>query len=133
MFASFVNQSFFYLLFIIYASVISIFLLTRVRRLQQTINELENRNRGELDRVIKNLYQQRARLQMAEQRLEKTSQKQEELKANEALDTNLSHASKLLNLGIAEEQLVHDFGLSEAEASLMSLMHKNPARFEELA
>ena len=133
MFTSLLNQSFFYLLLIVYASVVSIFLLTRVRRLQQTINDLENRNRGELDGILKNLLQQRARLRMAEQRIDKTSQKQDELKANEALDTNLSHAGKLLNLGIAEEQLVHDFGLSEAEASLMSLMHKNPARVEERA
>jgi hypothetical protein len=133
MFASFLNQSFFYLLLIVYASVISIFLLTRVRRLHQVISELENRNRGELDRVLKNLTQQRARLLMVEERLARTSQKQDELKANEALDTNLSHASKLLNLGIGEEQLVHDFGLSEAEASLMSLMHNNPVRIEEPA
>jgi hypothetical protein len=133
MFASFLDQSFFYLLLVVYASVISVFLLTRVRRLQQAISDLENRNRGELDRVLKNLTQQRARLQMAEQCLARISQKQDELKANEALDTNLSHASKLLSLGIEEQQLVHDFGLSEAEASLMSLVHNSPVRIEEPA
>ena len=133
MLASFLDQSFFYLLLVVYASVISIFLLTRVRRLQQTINELEIRNRADLERVVSNFSMQRSRLLTVEQRLDKADQKQGELKANEVLDTNLSHASKLLNLGIAEEQLVHDFGLSEAEASLMSLMHNSPVHTQEPA
>jgi len=70
---------------------------------------------------------------LAEQQLDRNTQKQDEIRANTHLDTSMTQANKLLDLGIDKEQLVHDFGLSEAEANLMSLVHKKPLRFSEIA
>ena len=51
-------------------------------------------------------------------------QKQAQVSTNKTVETNFSQASKLLDLGVDSEQLAHGFGLSEAEANLISLIHE---------
>ncbi|HAG71373.1 MAG TPA: hypothetical protein DCL66_04140, partial [Gammaproteobacteria bacterium] len=74
-----------------------------------------------------------ARLQFAENKIESASAAQAELKINKSMDTSLTQANKLLDLGVDSDQLVSGFGLSEAEAQLMSLVHTKQDRVRKAA
>ena len=74
-----------------------------------------------------------ARLQFAENKIESASAAQAELKINKSMDTSLTQANKLLDLGVDSDQLVSGFGLSEAEAQLMSLVHTKQDRVRKVA
>ena len=58
---------------------------------------------------------------------------EKELKINKSMDTSLTQANKLLDLGVDSDQLVSGFGLSEAEAQLMSLVHTKQDRVRKAA
>ena len=55
------------------------------------------------------------------------------MKINKSMDTSLTQANKLLDLGVDSDQLVSGFGLSEAEAQLMSLVHTKQDRVRKAA
>ncbi|MCH7816831.1 MAG: DUF2802 domain-containing protein [Proteobacteria bacterium] len=133
MFTNYIDQSLFYFLLAINVSIVSVYLLSRVRNLQLQLLELKANNRNESDCLARNISGLVKRLRLAERQLDKTSQKQDEIKANKTLDTNLTQANKLLDLGIDKDQLMHQFGLSEAEANLMSLVHTKSNCLEQPA
>jgi hypothetical protein len=130
---TYLTDSFFYLLLAVNASVICLMLISKVRRLQLQLTKLESTYRGEVAKLHKNFHGVLNRLQLAEQQIDNTAQKQDEIRSNKSIETNFSQATKLLDLGVDSEQLVHGFGLSEAEANLMSLLHKKDAVLEEAA
>jgi hypothetical protein len=55
------------------------------------------------------------------------------MKANKSMDSSLSQANKLLDMGIGSDQLIKGFGLSEAEANLMSLIHARQHKYKTAA
>ena len=127
------NDSFYYLLLALNVSVISLFLLGRQRNLQKQLDELRSLVYTDRERLAKNLNGLHFRLQSAEEKIETTWAVQGELKANKSMDSSLGQANKLLDLGIDSEQLMEQFGLSEAEANLLSLVHTRQDRFKAAA
>ena len=85
------------------------------------------------ERSAKNLNGLHIRLQSAEEQLESAWAVQGELKANKSMDSSLSQANKLLDMGIESDQLIKGFGLSEAEANLMSLIHARQHKYKVAA
>jgi hypothetical protein len=83
--------------------------------------------------MVRNLGAILSRLQSAEGSIESASAVQAELKINKSMNTNLTQANKLLDMGVDSDQLVSNFGLSEAEAQLMSLVHTKQDRINKAA
>ena len=127
------NDSFFYLLLALNVSIISLFILSKLRKLQAQMLDLRSEMYVERERMAKNLSGLHFRLQSAEQKLDSTWAVQGELKANKSMDSSLSQANKLLDMGIGSDQLIKGFGLSEAEANLMSLIHARQHKFKAAA
>lgn len=127
------NDSFFYLLLAFNVSVISLFILSKLRKLQKEMLIPRSDMYLERERSAKNLNGLHIRLQSAEEQLESAWAVQGELKANKSMDSSLSQANKLLDMGIESDQLIKGFGLSEAEANLMSLIHARQHKYKVAA
>lgn len=125
---SYLNDSFFFMLLAFNVSVISLFLLARLRRVQNELQELKQAVYSDRERTVRNLTGVLGRLQTVEHGVQSATAAQAELKINKTMDTSLTQANKLLDLGVDSEQLVTGFGLSEAEAQLMSLVHTKQDR-----
>jgi len=98
--------------------------------------ELVNLRQGfchDRERIVRNFGVVLARLQSAESKIESASAAQAELKIKKSMNTNITQANKLLDLGVNSDQLVSGFGLSEAEAQLMSLVHTKQDRVSKAA
>ncbi len=127
------NDSFFYLLLALNVSIISLFILSKLKKLQKELDSLRGELYVERERTAKNLHGLHSRLLSSEDKLESTWAQQGELKANKSMDSNLNHANKLLDLGIGSDDLIKGFGLSEAEANLMSLIHTKQRSYRTAA
>lgn len=125
---TYLNESFFFMLLALNVSVISLYLLSKLRRIQSELTNLRQVFYNDRERMIRNFSGLLVRLQTAEGGLETACAAQAELKINKSMDTNLTQANKLLDLGLDSDQLVSSFGLSEAEAQLMSLVHTKQDR-----
>ncbi|MFK7864420.1 MAG: DUF2802 domain-containing protein [Pseudohongiellaceae bacterium] len=121
--STYLNESFFLILFALNVSLISLFLLAKLRRVQVELQNVKQLLSSDRERTGRNLNSLLVRLQVSEQKIDSTCAAQAELKVDKSMDTNLSQANKLLDLGLCSEELVSSFGLSEAEARLMSLVH----------
>lgn len=130
---TYLNESFFFMLLAVNVSLISLFLLSRLRRLQSELSSLRQVVYADRERVARNFGGVLGRLQTAEQKIDAACAVQAELKVNKAMDTSLSQANKLLDLGLGSDELVSSFGLSEAEARLMSLVHTKQERVHAAA
>lgn len=130
---TYLNDTFFYLLLALNVSVISLFVLSKLRKLQKELLVLRSDIYIERERMAKNLNGLHFRLQSVEEKIESAWAVQGELKANKSMDSSLSQANKLLDLGIDSDQLIKGFGLSEAEANLMSLIHARQHKFKAAA
>ena len=120
---TYLNDSFFYLLLALNVSIITLFVLSTLRRLQKEVLELRTEIYTDRARMAKNLSGLHFRLLSAEDKIESAWAVQGEMKANQSMDSSLSQANKLLDMGIGSDELIKGFGLSEAEANLMSLIH----------
>lgn len=120
---TYVNDSFFLLLLAFNVSVISLFLIGRVRKLQTEVSQLRSTIFVAREQSARSAHGLSGRIQALEGQMITANAQKAELKANKPMETNLAQANKLLDLGIDSEQLVKGFGLSEAEANLMSLVH----------
>jgi hypothetical protein len=130
---TYLNDSFFYLVLALNVSIICLFVLSRLRRLQSEVLTLRAEIYSERERMAKNLNGLHYRLQSAEEKLESAWAVQGELKANKSMDSSLSQANKLLDMGLDSDQLIKGFGLSEAEANLMSLIHARQHQYKAAA
>lgn len=130
---TYLNESFFFMLLSLNVSLISLFLLSRLRRLQSELLSLRQIVYSDRERVTRNFGGVLGRLQTTEQKIEAACAVQAELKVNKTMDTSLSQANKLLDLGLGSDELVSSFGLSEAEARLMSLVHTKQDRVHAAA
>ena len=130
---TYLNESFFFMLLALNVSVISLYLLSQLRRTQTELISLRQGFCHDRERVVHNFGVVLARLQFAENKIESASAAQAELKINKSMDTSLTQANKLLDLGVDSDQLVSGFGLSEAEAQLMSLVHTKQDRVRKAA
>lgn len=117
------NESFFFMLLALSVSLISLFLLAKLKRLQAELQNIKRVVFSDREGVAGGINGLIRRLQDAENKIEAACAVQAELKVNKTMDTNLSQANKLLDLGLGSDELVSSFGLSEAEARLMSLVH----------
>ncbi|MGM0632450.1 MAG: DUF2802 domain-containing protein [Pseudomonadota bacterium] len=63
-------------------------------------------------------------LRALDQRLERTSRQQQDLELRDPGNVTYAHASRLVEMGAASEDLVDRCGLSQAEARLISMMHR---------
>lgn len=109
---TYLNDTFFYLLLALNVSVISLFVLSKLRKLQKELLVLRSDIYIERERMAKNMNGLHFRLQSVEEKIESAWAVQGELKANKSMDSSLSHANKLLDLGIDSDQLIKGFGLS---------------------
>lgn len=130
---TYLNESFFFMLLALNVSVISLYLLSKLRRMQVELTNLRQGFCNDRERMVRNLGGLLARLQTAESNIESANAVQAELKINKSMDTSLTQANKLLDLGVGSDQLVSGFGLSEAEAQLMSLVHTKQDRVTRAA
>lgn len=130
---TYLNESFFFMLLALNVSVISLYLLSKLRRMQAELASLRQVFSNDRERMVHNLNCVLARLQTAESQIESSSAVQAELKINKSMNTSLIQANKLLDMGVDSGQLVADFGLSEAEAQLMSLVHTKHDRVSRAA
>lgn len=129
--ATYLTDSFFYLALAVNASLICLLLIAKVRKLQVQLANLQGNYRDDAARSNQNIQGILGRMKLVEQQLEETLQKQDQVKSNKTLETNFSQASKLLDLGVDSEQLAQGFGLSEAEANLISLIHEKQEAFQQ--
>lgn len=130
---TYLNESFFFMLLALNVSVISLYLLSKLRRMQAELANLRQVFCNDRERMVHNLSGVLARLQTAESSIESANVVQAELKINKSMDTSLTQANKLLDMGVDSDQLVTGFGLSEAEAQLMSLVHTKQDRVTRAA
>lgn len=130
---TYLNEFFFFMLLALNVSVISLYLLSQLRRTQTELINLRQGFCHDRERIVHNFGVVLARLQFAENKIESASAAQAELKINKSMDTSLTQANKLLDLGVDSDQLVSGFGLSEAEAQLMSLVHTKQDRVRKAA
>ena len=130
---TYLNESFFFMLLALNVSVISLYLLSQLRRTQTELINLRQGLCHDRERIVHNFGVVLARLQFAENKIESASAAQAELKIKKSMDTSLTQANKLLDLGVDSDQLVSGFGLSEAEAQLMSLVHTKQDRVRKAA
>ena len=130
---TYLNESFFFMLLALNVSVISLYLLSQLRRTQTELINLRQGFCHDRERIVHNFGVVLARLQFAENKIESASAAQAELKIKKSMDTSLTQANKLLDLGVDSDQLVSGFGLSEAEAQLMSLVHTKQDRVRKAA
>jgi hypothetical protein len=130
---TYLNDSFFFMLLALNVSVISLYLLSKLRRMQAELVNLRQGFCHDRERTGRNFGVVLARLQSAESKIETASAAQAELKINKSMNTNITQANKLLDLGVNSDQLVSGFGLSEAEAQLMSLVHTKQDRVSKAA
>ncbi|MFT4886131.1 MAG: hypothetical protein ACJA2D_000454 [Pseudohongiellaceae bacterium] len=130
---TYLNESFFFMLLALNVSIISLYLLSKLRRMQAEMMYLRQTFCNDRERMVRNLGAILSRLQSAEGSIESASAVQAELKINKSMNTNLTQANKLLDMGVDSDQLVSNFGLSEAEAQLMSLVHTKQDRINKAA
>jgi hypothetical protein len=130
---TYLNESFFFMLLALNVSIISLYLLSKLRRMQAEMTHLRQVFCNDRERMVRNLAGILARLQSAESSIESACAVQAELKINKSMNTNLTQANKLLDMGVDSDQLVSSFGLSEAEAQLMSLVHTKQYRVNKAA
>ncbi|MFT6093866.1 MAG: hypothetical protein ACJA2Q_001766 [Pseudohongiellaceae bacterium] len=130
---TYLNESFFFMLLALNVSIISLYLLSKLRRMQAEMTHLRQVFCNDRERMVRNLAGILARLQSAEGSIESACAVQAELKINKSMNTNLTQANKLLDMGVDSDQLVSSFGLSEAEAQLMSLVHTKQYRVNKAA
>ncbi len=130
---TYLNESFFFMLLALNVSLISLYLLSKLRRMQAEMMHLRQIFCNDRERMVRNLAGILSRLQSAEGSIESASAVQAELNINKSMNTNLTQANKLLDMGVDSAQLVSNFGLSEAEAQLMSLVHTKQDRINKAA
>lgn len=122
---TYLNDSFYFMAIALNASLICIYLLSRLRKQQNEINQFRKHTRTELDSVVATLRKvlQRQRYLAAEMTVQ--AEKIQELRDASSTEPGFDHANRLLELGLDSEQLAQGLGLSSAEADLLSLVHSN--------
>ena len=126
--SNYLNETFFILLGAVNLSVLCVFLIHKVRTLQEQLSRLQQHQGHDSQRLARQVQGIVARLRQAEQQLQQSARQQREMKSLRQQETDFSQAGKLLDLGIGCDQLTQNFGLSEAEARLMSLLHDSQDR-----
>ncbi len=81
--------------------------------------------RGELTAVGRGTVGLGKRVQQLQQRLQTVEHRQEVMEYKDVGNIAITHANKLVQMGVATDDLISTCGLSQAEASLVSLMHGN--------
>ncbi len=102
---------------------ISLHVLRKVARLQDRLDADMKALRGEITAVGRGAVGLAKRMKLVQESLQDTQRRQEDLEYKDVGDVAINHASKLVQMGAATEELVATCGLSKAEATLLSLMH----------
>lgn len=105
-------------------SILCLFLLARVKKLQKALLNLQGQLQQETAKLSRNQQALINRLGLIEKQYDSASYKPARQKTSAPAESNVSQASKLLNLGVDAKQLAQGLGLSQAEAKLMSLVHE---------
>ncbi len=108
-------------------SILCLFLLARVKKLQKALVGMQGQLQQETAKLSRNQQALINRIGLIEKRFDGASFKPAPQKPSAPAESNVSQASKLLNLGVDAKQLAQGLGLSQAEAKLMSLVHEQQA------
>lgn len=103
-------------------------MLHTLRRMQQLQTRMETDMlalRNEVTAVGRGTVGLGKRVQQFQHRLQLTERRQDEMEHKDIGNIAINHANKLVQMGVATDELVSTCGLSQAEASLVSLMHGN--------
>ncbi|MDP1931991.1 MAG: DUF2802 domain-containing protein [Gammaproteobacteria bacterium] len=119
-----------YSLFVVLLLAAGLFaqMLHTLRRMQQVQTRMETDMlvlRNELTAVGRGTVGLGKRVQQMHQRLQTVQHRQEDMEHKDVGNIAISHANKLVQMGVATDELISACGLSQAEASLVSLMHGN--------
>ena len=118
------NDSTFLLLIAVNVSIVCLLLLGRVKKLQKALLALQSQLQQETGKLSRNQQALINRLGLVEKQLDSAPPRTARHKSNSSQESNVSQASKLLDLGVDARQLAQGLGLSQAEARLMSLVHE---------
>lgn len=121
------NDTTFHLLIAINVSIVCLLLMGRVKKLQRALLALQSQMQQETGKLSRNQQALINRLGLVEKQLGNTQPRTTRQKPNSSPESNVSQASKLLDLGVDARQLAQGLGLSQAEARLMSLVHEQQA------
>jgi len=102
---------------------LSVNVLRKVARLQDRLDADMKALRGEITAVGRGAVGLAKRVKLVQESLQDTQRRQEDLEYKDVGDVAINHASKMVQMGAATEELVATCGLSKAEATLLSLMH----------
>lgn len=102
---------------------LSVHIMRKVARLQTRLDTDMKALRGEITAVGRGAVGLGKRMKLVQESLQATQRRQEDLEFKDVGDVAINHASKLVQMGAATEELVATCGLSKAEATLLSLMH----------
>ncbi len=119
---------------VLLSAIVSWLLLARERahrtrerlELQTELGRARNENRGTMELAVRTT----RRLQRAEEQLQQLSARLDSMQVRSGASDSGStydHAIRLVRRGADPSRLVADFGLSQAEAELMALMHGRPS------
>ena len=100
--------------------------LQALRRMQNTQTRLETDLVGlrqEITAIGQGAVGLGKRLQIVQRRVQSTERRQEDMEYKDVGNIAITHANKLVQMGVATDELMSTCGLSQAEANLVSLMH----------
>jgi len=102
---------------------LSIHIMRKVAHLQTRLDTDMRALRGEITAIGRGAVGLGKRMKQVQEGLKDTQRRQEDLEFKDVGDVAITHASKLVQMGAAADELVTTCGLSKAEATLLSLMH----------
>jgi hypothetical protein len=102
---------------------LSLHVMRKVERLQTQMDTNMTALRGEITAIGRGAVGLGKRMKLVQESLQDTQRRQEDLEFKDVGDVAITHASRLVQMGVATDELVSTCGLSKAEATLMSLMH----------
>ncbi|MDA0688937.1 MAG: hypothetical protein O2948_09885 [Proteobacteria bacterium] len=118
------NDSTFLLLIATNVSIVCLLLLARVKKLQKAVVSLQSQLQQETGKLSRSQQALINRLGLLEKQWDGGQARIARHKTSSSRESNVSQASKLLDLGVDARQLAQGLGLSQAEARLMSLVHE---------
>lgn len=127
------NDSTFLLLIATSVSIVCLLLLARVKKLQKGLVGLQSQLQQETGKLSRNQQALINRLGLLEKQLDGNQARAARHKTSSPRESNVSQASKLLDLGVDARQLAQGLGLSQAEARLMSLVHEQQSGHNQAA
>lgn len=100
--------------------------LIALRRMQQVQASIEGEMRvlrNEVVAVSRGAIGLGKKLQQAQSRLQSAERRQDDMEFKDVGNIAITHANKLVQMGAAKDELMSTCGLSQGEATLVSLMH----------